>query len=325
MTKNAMKWLRLGVGYALAIGILFFLGRMLYQTWNDLAASEFRFEFDLWRLGASLVLLVVGRAFAVEAWRRILILLGESFSFAFGARVWFLSNLTRYVPGNIWQVATMMAMVEQCGVSKTNALLSQVIYTALALSIAGLLGLVFIFSQPDLLAGILPFQFAAYVPAMTALGFLAIIIGFALPVTNRCLVALTARFTRRELAASPPTFTRGLVPPLFSMLMWVTNGLAFFLFIAAITPTPVEQLPAFIAMNAGAYWIGYVSFVTPSGLGFRESALALMLATFFPTPVAVALSLVTRLWSTAGEILGVSLVWITPTRLFSILSGDKTQ
>ena len=78
-------------------------------------------------------------------------------------------------------------------------------------------------------------------------------------------------------------------------------------------------------MNAGAYWIGYVSFVTPSGLGFRESALALMLATFFPTPVAVALSLVTRLWSTAGEILGVSLVWITPTRLFSILSGDKTQ
>jgi hypothetical protein len=36
-----------------------------------------------------------------------------------------------------------------------------------------------------------------------------------------------------------------------------------------------------------------------------------MLATFFPTPVAVALSLATRLWSTAGEILGVSLIWFT--------------
>jgi uncharacterized membrane protein YbhN (UPF0104 family) len=63
-------------------------------------------------------------------------------------------------------------------------------------------------------------------------------------------------------------------------------------------------------MNAGAYWIGYVSFVTPSGLGFREGALAWMLAGFFPAPVAVALSLVTRLWTTAGELLGVTLVWV---------------
>ncbi len=60
-------------------------------------------------------------------------------------------------------------------------------------------------------------------------------------------------------------------------------------------------------MNAGAYWIGYASFITPSGLGFREGALAFMLASFFPAPVAVALSLVTRLWSTAGEILGALL------------------
>ena len=65
-------------------------------------------------------------------------------------------------------------------------------------------------------------------------------------------------------------------------------------------------------MNAGAYWIGYVSLITPSGLGFREGALAWMLSSFFPAPVAVALSLVTRLWSTAGELLGVVLVWVVP-------------
>jgi hypothetical protein len=91
--------------------------------------------------------------------------------------------------------------------------------------------------------------------------------------------------------------------------MWLTNGLAFFLFVDSITPVSPGDLLAFISMNAGAYWIGYVSFFTPSGLGFREGALAWMLSYFFPAPVAVVLSLVTRLWTTLGELLGVSLIW----------------
>jgi len=308
LSRNS-KQLRRIAGYLLAIAILFFLGDLLYRTWGDLAKSGFQFEFDLPRLAVSLALLVVARAFAVEAWRRILISLGERFGFAFGARVWFLSNLTRYVPGNIWQVATMMVMVEQQGVSKTNALLSQVIYTAIALANAGLLGLMFILVRPEIVNGVLPVSIAASAPLIAALAFIALIVFLALPPVNRLIVALTARVTRREIAAPTPTFARGLVPPLFSLAMWLTNGIAFYLFVDSITPTSLTQLPAFIAMNAGAYWIGYLSFVTPSGLGFREGALAWMLASFFPAPLAVALSLVTRLWTTAGEILGVVLVW----------------
>ncbi len=306
LSQNS-KQIRRIAGYILAVAILFFLGDLLYRTWGDLAKSGFQFQFDLPRLAVSLALLVVARAFAVEAWRRILISLGERFGFAFGARVWFLSNLTRYVPGNIWQVATMMAMVNDKGVSKTNALLSQVIYTAIALGNAGVLGLMFIFVRPEILNGVLPVSIATYAPLIAALAFLALIIFLALPPINRLFVTITARITRREIAAPTPTFARGLVPPLFSLAMWLTNGVAFYLFVDSITPISLAQLPAFIAMNAGAYWIGYVSFVTPSGLGFREGALAWMLASFFPAPVAVALSLVTRLWATAGELLGAVL------------------
>lgn len=300
------------VGYALAVAILFFLGRMLVQTWGDLAASGIRFEFDAPRLAGSLVLLVVARAFAVEAWRRILISLGEYFGFGFGARVWFLSNLTRYMPGNVWQVATMMVMVEQRGVSKTNALLSQVIYTALALTMAGLLALSFLVVRPELLGRLLPPEMAAFAPYGAAVLFILLIVLFALPPVNRLIVRVTARIMRRDMSAPAPTFARGLVPPLFSIAMWLTNGLALYLFISSIAETTPAQLPAFIAMNAGAYWIGYASFVTPSGLGFREGALAWMLASYYPAPVAVALSLLARLWSTAGELLGVLLVWVLP-------------
>ncbi len=307
-----MKNIRRILGYILAVAILVSLGSVLARTWGDLVASGFEFRFDLPPLIVSLALLVVARGFAVEAWRRILMALGEQFDFGFGARVWFLSNLTRYIPGNIWQVATMIVMVEARGVSKTNALLSQVIYTALALALAGLLGIMFIFARPDLLNAILPIAIAAYAPFIAALAFTALIVVFALPITNRLLVALTARVMRRAISAPTPTFARGLVPPVFSLAKWIVEGIAFYLFASSLAPQPMSQLPAFIAMNAGAYWIGYVSFLTPSGLGIREGALAWMLATFFPVPVAVALSLATRLWTTAGELLGVALVWGAP-------------
>ncbi len=303
---------RRAVGYVFAIAVLVYLGDVLYRTWNQVAQSGFRFEFDLPRLAVSLVLLVIARGFAVEAWRRILIGLGEYCSFSFGARVWFLSNLTRYVPGNIWQVATMMVLVEQRGVSKTNALVSQIIYTALALAIAGTLGIMFIFVRPDVLNGLVPDPLVAYAPFIFGVGFIALVILFALPPVNRLIVALSGRIMRRDLCAPTPTFARGLIPPVFSLAMWLTNGIAFYLFAASIMPLPLQNLPAFIAMNAGAYWIGYASFITPSGLGFREGALAWMLSSFVPMPVAVALSLVTRLWSTAGELLGVMLVWSVP-------------
>jgi len=202
-------------------------------------------------------------------------------------------------------------MVQEKGVSKTNAFLSQVVYTALALSIAGLLGLLFFLLRPELLQGLLDPTLAQFAPAIAALLFTALMIFLALPPVNRILIAITARVTRREIDAPVPTFTRGLVPPLFSLMMWLTNGVAFYLFADSITPLAPTLLLAFISMNAGAYWIGYASILTPSGLGFREGALAWMLAFYFPAPVAVALSLAARVWSTVGELLGVSLMWLT--------------
>lgn len=305
------------LGYSVTLIILFFLARTLYASWSQVVESGFQFNFNAPLVLVSLALLIVGRGFAVEAWRRILIALGDYIGFTFAMRAWFISNLARYVPGNVWQVAAMIALVEEKGVSKTNALISQIIYTAIALAIAGLMGLGFVFAQPQILNGLvniaqLPYAQAA--PWVGGAGFIALIAIFSAPQSYRLIVSVAARLTHRELIAPDHSLARGLVPPLCSIAMWVTNGLAFYLFVASVTPVPLVQLSTFIAMNAAAYWIGYVSFITPSGLGFREAALALMLAVFFPTPVAIALSLVTRLWSTAGEVLGVVAIWGVPSR-----------
>jgi hypothetical protein len=255
-----------------------------------------------------------------------LLALGDHISFRFAFYAWFVSNLARYIPGNIWQVAAMMVLVERQGVSKMNALLSQAVYAVVALSVAALFGLT-----------LLPF--AREYLLFAALLFAGLIIFFALPPVFRLMLHITARATqliRKKTIVEPgklprTSFTRGLLPPLCSSAMWTINGCAFYLFVRSLADISPTQLPSFIAMNAAAYFIGYVSFITPSGLGFREGALAFMLASFLPppfsaVPVAVALSFLTRIWSTVGEMLGVGIaLWGAPRKLHPLPFAPKDR
>src|SRR5581483_8968921 len=107
--RQGMTWRR-AVGWVLALAILFFLVRTLWSSWDQAAQSGFRFQFNLPLLLVSVILLVPGRCFAVDAWRRILAALGDRISFRFAIYTWFVSNLARFIPGNVWQLAAMMLM-----------------------------------------------------------------------------------------------------------------------------------------------------------------------------------------------------------------------
>ena len=301
-----MTWRR-AVGWLLALAILFFLGRTLWSSWDQVAQSGFTFEFNLPLFVISMLLLVPGRTFAVEAWRRILSELGNTISLRFAVFAWFVSNLARFIPGNVFQLAAMMMLTESAGVSKINIVLSQAVYAAIALSVAALYGVTVLSLPPDQIMWVI-------------VAFAALIVLFALPAVFQIMLNVSTWLLRklrrnRELVAPRVhiTFWQGLVPPIFSVMMWTINGFAFWLFVRSLTEISVTAIPAFIGMNAAAYFIGYASFITPSGLGFREASLAFFLGAFFPAPVAVSIAFLTRLWSIGGELVGVGVaVWFKP-------------
>lgn len=304
---KGMTWRR-AIGWVLSLAILIFLVRTLWSSWDEVAQSGFTFQFNFPLLIVSILLLVPGRIFGVEAWRRILRGLGNPISLRFAVYAWFVSNLARFIPGNVWQVAAMMMLTDKAGVTKLNVVLSQAVYAVIALSVAALYGLTLV-----------PLPLAD-VPWLV-LAFVALIVLFALPAVFQLILKISTlllRIVRRNQTITVPanvsiTFWQGLVPPLCSFIFWTINGFAFWLFVRSTTYISPNAIPAFIGMNAAAYFVGYVSFITPSGLGFREGALAILLGAFFPAPIAVALSFLTRLWSLAGEFFGVGLaVWGRP-------------
>src|SRR5438552_2404693 len=109
-----MTWRR-AVGWVLSLAILIFLARTLASTWDQVLQSGFTFQFNIPLLIVSILLLLPGRSFGVEAWRRILRALGDSISFRFALYAWFVSNLARFIPGNVFQVAAMWMLTGKAG------------------------------------------------------------------------------------------------------------------------------------------------------------------------------------------------------------------
>ena len=94
------------------------------------------------------------------------------------------------------------------------------------------------------------------------------------------------------------------------LVVWLAMGLSFAALARAVTPYPLDVVPYLVASWAAAYVIGYLSLLTPSGLGVREGILALLLTEVFAAPLPTVIAIVARLWMVLAELLGAGVALV---------------
>jgi hypothetical protein len=75
----------------------------------------------------------------------------------------------------------------------------------------------------------------------------------------------------------------------------------FWLFSQAVVPGGIP-IAVGVGVMPGAWAIGLISIVTPSGLGVREGAMAVFLSHHAPKYHALVISLAARVWWTFAEL-----------------------
>lgn len=213
-------------------------------------------------------------------------------------RVWLGSMMTRYIPGNIWHVLSRVALARHLRVSATHVLTSATIEQVLTL-----LGALALFGLTLPFWDVLPID-QIWLLAFVPLGLLLLhprILGTAL---NWAAV----RLKRPELAW-PYTYGELLIILMAYIGATLFSGLALFTVLWGLAPVSLTHLPLVVGAAALAWSVGYLSFLTPSGLGVREALLVALLAQVYPLPVAIVASLLFRLVATLGEVLAVGLAW----------------
>ena len=278
------------------VGAAWYLLRAGRSGWADVARYA-RTPEPVQLIIASVVT-VATYCFLVASWVTSLAWWGQRLAYRDAARIWFLTNLSRFVPGAIWQFAGMSAMAIAHGVSAVAAtgavLLQQVVLlgTGVVLTLA---------LAPRLL---LPpsFPVSPIVASMSAaVGAAALTV--LLPLLMPALGRFTSRAFRRPLPwpAPPPRQFAAYVVALIAP--WLAYGVAFWLFgrafLGEAAPGLMLAMSAFIA----SYVAGILVVVAPAGLGVREAALVAALSPTLGGERALFLAVASRLWLVVLEII----------------------
>ena len=85
------------------------------------------------------------------------------------------------------------------------------------------------------------------------------------------------------------------------MITWLLFGLSFHFFLSALMSSP-DFSPWFSSgAYIAAYNLGYISLITPGGLGVREGVMTALLAPFLGKPAAASVALIHRVLITIAE------------------------
>lgn len=299
-TPGGAQYLRSGAAALAVILIIFFLVRFLYRHWQEVAA--FRFAFNYYYLALSFGVLFVFFFLRVYCWRIILKRMNVSLSLRKSIKVSFLSMMGRYLPGKVWMVVGKVYLSGREGVPRAEAFASAVI--EIVLEIAASIFFFFFFLLSVLERPLLSTAMIYLLGMILVAGMVLLHPRLFYRVINFLLKRLKGETIEKGIAYRDIL----LLFVLYTGIVLI-QGTAFYLFVSALCPVPLASLLELTASLSVAGALGTLSFFAPSGLGVREGVLALLLSNSVVAPIAVLISLLARIWVTAGEIVCALAAW----------------
>ena len=294
---------------------LLFMALLLRSQWEELQTHQWQLN-PPW-LVASAGFLVAAWAVEIAIWLRLLRTVGGRLGYWPGARIWFLSAIVRYIPGNVWQPLSMTLLCQRRGVKPEATVTSILLYqVATLLAVTPIAALYFgLTGNWGLLTGLL----AGYGPWLIAAGLAPLVAFLIRPsllvdLVNWVLVRLGRSALDTGLSRAELTIV--LVMTAADWLIWGASFCALAFGLNAYTPQEMMALaPHLIAVYPVAYAVGFISLITPSGLGVREGAFYLLLAPIMGGGTVTVIALAMRIWTMLGEAIAAGVSLLLPDRL----------
>lgn len=242
---------------------------------------------------ASFALAVLGVALTCPMWRNVLAGLGVHTELGSSGRVFFVSQLGKYLPGSVWPVLIQMEAGRRWGAARRTMLAANLISVVLGCGVGLLLA-----------SALLPFADASalshYWWLLLALpALLALLHPRAIPALLDRLFALV----RREPMHERLDLGHSLRASAWSALSFVVLGLHVAVLALAIDGGGLHTVVLCIGGMSLAVAAGVLFIPAPAGAGIRDVILALVLQTRLNPGEALAVVVASRALLVAGDLL----------------------
>jgi glycosyltransferase 2 family protein len=242
-------------------------------------------------IAGALIAVLIGLVATMQVWRVLLAALGSPLPVRSAARVFFLGQLGKYVPGSIWPVVAQMELGTAHRVPRHRSASASVL-TMLFCLLAGLLAALVT----------LPFAPGARSYRWVFLAAPVLLICLFPHVLNRILGRLLKLARRPPL--EQPLAGRAVVGAVaWALVSWGFFGLQIWLLTIRLGAPDGRAALLSIGGFAFAWCVGFVVVFAPAGAGIRDALLIATLSPMLDVGRATAVTLVSRLLMTAGDLI----------------------
>ena len=270
--KPYLRWFIFG-------GVLFFLIRTVKDRFAEVAAVRIE-AGGWWILAIAVAVTILAHVWSGWVWTWILAIFKQPLGVKEGIRVYLVTNIAKYSPGNIWHFYGRISAVGKKGGSRGAATLSVLLEPLLMAAAALLIGII------SSTLGVKS-NFGATI--WLQLGALAaVLIGIQPRILNPLIHRLSRSKNKVDSTTEAIQLTKyPLVPFLGEMGFVLFRGIGFILTFVALQTVTWEQVPQLFTSFSFAWLLGLVIPGAPGGLGiFEVTAYRLLDNTQFPTEIA---------------------------------------
>lgn len=298
---NKASWIRIAKTLMMIAAVVF-LGIALWAGIDSLQKEEFTLRPAY--LAIAFIFCLLFFLMQSFGWHLALKKLGHDIGPGRASSIWFLSQVVKYVPGKVMLPLYRVMYSSRCNVPKTKTLLSIMIELVL-MTVSS--ALVFVALLP-FLSQKLDDRFALHSLVLCCVAGLVVIH----PKVMNFGVNLALKIFKRNPVRIEFSYASLLWLLGFFIFSWAIYGVSAVFNVLAVA-VPWEQGAGFVlAVSAGfaiSWTLGFLSFLTPGGIGVREAVLTAILAPFVSMGTALAVAVLSRLIWILCEITGTALTF----------------
>jgi len=295
--KRAAKFI---FGVPLTILSFYFIFLIFYNSQNEIIASFTGVR--LLPLIGGLLLFIVFFILRSYIWRQILEKQGHAFPVKKAMYLLSKSELRRYVPGNIFAFASRITIFGN------ETIPAKIIIKSLGIEALLFVLSSFVISIPGI---ILLFQLTTSNLVFSFISIDLVITGITLIIFS---FACIAYFVFKKFDITNKKIIDFLVlykdPYLISLISWIIFGIGNVLIAASLIYIDPYKFIPIASFFVFSWLVGYLSFITPMGLGVREAFVIYVLSSSTPLSVAATTALFLRVSLIAAELLTVFILYV---------------
>lgn len=261
------------------------------KNWEDVSASLS--SLPVWQIAAQVLLGFVYVYLTMASWRAVLNDVGERVEPKVAARIFFSSQVAKYLPGGVWNFVAAAEVGKSYSISRRRSVCALVVSIMISIVTGMVLALLAILMGPSQVG-----EKYWWVGIFIPIGLIIL----SPPILNR-LVNFLLKVIRRAPLESAVTWRGTLQASLWAFGAWLVIGFQLWLILVSLGMG--ASVSTFLLATGGyalGWTAGFLVFFVPAGVGVREVALGAVLSTVVSSGAVVVVVLLARVFTTLADI-----------------------